>query len=173
MHRDLKPDNILMREDGTCVIGDLGLSRVINIPCRRYTIRPGTPIFLAIEQLAQSQHYTTQVDVWAVGVILMTLLTGKYVFTRSSDKEPYFAIVSEIIETLGNPKEPLKSELLIEFPGLEKAYEFEHPDVNVVDEFFSDQLDANGLDFLRKLLDYDPEKRLTPQAALKHPWLNE
>lgn len=81
-HRDLKPENILLAEAPTSDAGpfvvklsDFGLSRLVNDGSQMSTMC-GTPTYLAPEVLSKKQ-YDHKVDIWAMGVILYILLSGK------------------------------------------------------------------------------------------------
>ncbi|KAK0520106.1 hypothetical protein OC835_007312 [Tilletia horrida] len=74
IHRDLKPANILLRADGSCVLADFGLSRLLNHGELART-RCGTAIYQAPEQIGQG-GYTPAVDVWMLGVTIMEAASG-------------------------------------------------------------------------------------------------
>jgi len=80
VHRDVKPANVLMTEDGTVKVADFGLARALargdTVTCEGAVV--GTPLFMAPEQIkaVSSHELTAAVDVYAVGVILYRLLTG-------------------------------------------------------------------------------------------------
>jgi calcium/calmodulin-dependent protein kinase I len=76
VHRDLKPENLLLKakSDETVKIADFGLAKVGNSKALM-TTSCGTPGYVAAEVLA-GRPYTSQVDLWSVGVILYVLLCG-------------------------------------------------------------------------------------------------
>jgi serine/threonine protein kinase/tetratricopeptide (TPR) repeat protein len=93
LHRDLKPSNILVDRDGRPRILDFGLAKLIGAEDPRRISRTssaggiiGTPAYAAPEQLdSKSGGVDTRTDVYALGVILYQILTGKLPFEESAD----------------------------------------------------------------------------------------
>lgn len=88
MHRDIKPSNIMVTPEGRCVLIDFGLA-VNDIQATRGE-RAGTPSYMAPEQVRGESHWIDgRTDVYALGVVLYELLTGKRPF-RSTSIESLF-----------------------------------------------------------------------------------
>ncbi|MDC3989469.1 serine/threonine-protein kinase [Polyangium jinanense] len=113
VHRDLKPANLYLtrRADGSaCVkVLDFGISKAALVgaspEAQQMTQTQsvlGTPGYMAPEQLRSSKHVDPRTDIWALGVILQELLTGKLAFQGSTVPEVYAAI-------LGDPPAPLRA----------------------------------------------------------------
>merc|ERR1712146_451379 len=81
--RDLKPENVMLDQRGYVRLIDFGLARRLETPFSpRFTL-VGTPEFLSPEVLTGG-GYTTQADIWALGVLAYELLVGKLPFLRSN-----------------------------------------------------------------------------------------
>jgi serine/threonine-protein kinase len=122
VHRDLKPGNLFLtqRADGSpCVkVLDFGISKAALTADQQGQFVTqtasvlGTPGYMAPEQLRSSKHVDARTDIWALGVILQELLTGKLAFQGSTVPEVYAAI-------LGEPPVPLRQHRPDAPPALE------------------------------------------------------
>ena len=82
VHRDLKPENIYVTPDGRTVVGDFGIALLQGarrLTFRRLTNAVGTPDYMAPEQVS-GERGDARTDVYAVGVLLYEMLTGKVPF---------------------------------------------------------------------------------------------
>ena len=94
IHRDLKLGNLFLDRDLTLKIGDFGLSCELDYLGQQVNMICGTPNYIAPEVIEGSQGYSQEVDVWAVGVIMFTLLTGRPPFEAQTLKKTYLQIKS-------------------------------------------------------------------------------
>lgn len=165
MHRDLKPQNILVdiEEELTVKIGDLGLARTINIPAQQYTTEVTTLWYRAPEVLLGTKKYNEGIDMWSLGCIIAELVKHKPVFPGKDEKDQ----LERLVVALGYPKDWQE---LIGLPNYHLIKNFEGWERS---EFFMifPELDPLGLDFLAQMLVFDPNKRITAQKALEHKWL--
>eukprot|EP00884_Botryococcus_braunii_P016065 jgi/Botrbrau1/3141/Bobra.0070s0109.2 len=202
MHRDLKPSNVLVMGDGPeqgCVkIGDFGLARIFKEPLRSLSDN-GVVVtiwYRAPELLLGAKHYTTSIDMWAIGCICAELLLLRPLFQGDEKKHPGNAFQADqldrIFRMLGQPTAK-------QWAGLEHLHHWrdntenvrvrrpEHPSSSELAKYLIDntvvtaggssaqplQASCSLIDLLSRLLDYNPETRLTAFQALEHPYFHE
>ena len=83
LHRDLKPSNIMLDERGEVLIMDFGLAGLVH---EIADVRSGTPAYMAPEQLAGNE-VTARSDIYALGLVLYELFTGKPAFPGNTRDE--------------------------------------------------------------------------------------
>jgi len=84
LHRDLKPQNLLIDKKGAIKLADFGLARAFNLPVRTYTHEVVTLWYRAPEILLGSKHYSTPVDIWAIGCIFAEMFLQQALFQGDS-----------------------------------------------------------------------------------------
>lgn len=92
MHRDLKPQNILVSKDGRLKLADFGLARAFVPPIRPFTHEVVTLWYRAPEILLGCKTYALPVDIWAVGTILAEMVTKRPLFPGDSEIDELFKI---------------------------------------------------------------------------------
>lgn len=101
LHRDLKPNNLLVNAKGVLKIGDFGLAKMYGSPNRINTHQVVTRWYRAPELLFGAKQYGTCIDIWAVGCILAELLLRVPLFPGESDLDQ----LTKIFNVFGNPTE--------------------------------------------------------------------
>jgi mitogen-activated protein kinase 15 len=171
IHRDLKPSNILINSDCQIKLADFGLARSVastaedtNIKLTDYV---ATRWYRAPEILLGSTKYSKAVDMWSVGCILAELIVGKAIFQGTSTLNQ----IEKVLELIGKPKaDDIES---VESPHASTILS----SINVTKKKSFQSSFANAselaLDFMRKLLVFNPHNRLTIEEALKHKYLEQ
>ncbi|KAF3661986.1 Cell division control protein 2 -like protein [Capsicum annuum] len=166
LHRDLKPQNLLIdRRTNALKLADFGLARAFGIPVRTFTHEVVTLWYRAPEILLGSRHYSTPVDVWSVGCIFAEMVKQHPLFPGDSEIDQLF----KIFRIVGTPNEDT-------WPGVTSLpdYKSAFPKWPAKDwATVVPNLDAAGLDLIRKLLCLDPSKRITARSALEHEYFKD
>jgi len=165
LHRDLKPQNLLIDQAWNLKLADFGLARAFGIPLRTYTHEVVTLWYRAPEVLLGSRHYSTALDMWSVGCILaeMAMQNGTAIFPGDSEIDQIF----KIFQALGTPNEKT-------WPGVSQLpdYKTSFPQWGAIDlGTMVPNLDRDGLDLLQRTLIYDTAHRISAKRALQHPYL--
>ncbi|GBG25550.1 Cyclin-dependent kinase 1 [Hondaea fermentalgiana] len=164
-HRDLKPQNLLIDQQGVLKVADFGLARAFSLPFRTYTHEVVTLWYRAPEILLGQRRYALPVDMWSVGTIFAEMVNRRPLWPGECEIDEIFRIFRQ----LGTPTEET-------WPGVHSL-----PDFNTEFPHWRPQplekavpgLDADGLDLLRQCLLYDTAKRISARAALRHPYFEE
>lgn len=161
LHRDLKPNNLLLDDRGVLKIADFGLAKFFGSPTRIYTHQVVTRWYRAPELLFGARIYGTGIDMWAVGCILAELLLRVPFLPGDSDLDQ----LSRIFQTLGTPTDK-------DWPGMPAL-----PDYVQFRSFpgtpFRHIFTAAGddlLDVISRMLAINPLKRCTCAEALQMPY---
>ncbi|KAJ5199419.1 hypothetical protein N7491_000024 [Penicillium cf. griseofulvum] len=161
LHRDLKPQNLLIDREGTLKLADFGLARAFRIPLRKYTHEIVTLWYRSPEILLGSPQYSTGVDMWSVGAIFAEMCTREPLFAGDSEIEQIFKIFC----LLGTPNEQ-------NWPGITTLPDFKtsFPKWKRTDLPLVLGLESAGCKLLDALLEYDPAKRLSAKQACLHQY---
>eukprot|EP00736_Rhodelphis_marinus_P007450 Rmarinus@m.27651 len=165
LHRDLKPQNLLIDKNGSLKLADFGLARAFGIPVRTYTHEVVTLWYRAPEILLGSRHYSTPVDIWSIGCIFAEMVMKHPLFPGDSEIDELF----RIFRALGTPTEEV-------WPGVSSLPDFKQTFPGWPAQKLSNlvkNLDDKGLDLLSQMLIYDPSKRISAKGALNHPYFDD
>lgn len=167
LHRDLKPNNLLISPDGELKIADFGLAREHGDPGARMTHQVITRWYRPPELLLGARAYSSAVDMWSVGCIFAELMLRVPYLPGESNADQ----LTTIFKALGTPTD-------MEWPSHRSLPDYattwftpQHPKSNLADLFLAASPEA--LDFLQRSLLYDPLKRLSAKQALHHAYFKQ
>ncbi|XP_076455859.1 cyclin-dependent kinase 2-like [Babylonia areolata] len=161
LHRDLKPQNLLIDSKLNIKLADFGLARVFGVPVRTYTHEVITLWYRAPEILLGCRYYSVPVDIWSLGCIFVEMLTRRALFPGDSEIDQLF----RIFRTLGTPDEKI-------WPGVSQLPDYKPTfpkwPMQTMDSFVT--LNRSGLDLLKRMLTYNPNRRISARSAMRHPY---
>lgn len=171
LHRDLKPRNLLVNSNCDLKICDFGLARA-DIPYFQtqsavMTDYIATRWYRAPEVILSWKRYSTAIDVWSVGCILAELITRKPLLPATSEEEQ----IQLITDLIGNPQEDLVEQITIpkNKDFIQSLPKRKGKDFNTL--FKGANPDA--IDLIKKMLAFDPSKRITIDQALEHSYMSQ
>eukprot|EP00825_Cyclidium_porcatum_P020675 TRINITY_DN23337_c0_g1_i1.p1 TRINITY_DN23337_c0_g1~~TRINITY_DN23337_c0_g1_i1.p1 ORF type:complete len:363 (+),score=49.90 TRINITY_DN23337_c0_g1_i1:147-1235(+) len=165
MHRDLKPQNILISNDKIVKICDFGLARTFSMPQGKFTREIATLWYRAPELMMGECYYSISVDIWALGCIFAEIIKRGILFDGDSQIDMLYTI----FRILGTPDESI-------YPGISKLPEFKASfpkfQGDGLQAQFSPTVDKQFIDLLKQMLKIDPNQRITAREALHHPYFD-
>uniref|UniRef100_A0A8C8EMX9 cyclin-dependent kinase n=1 Tax=Oncorhynchus tshawytscha TaxID=74940 RepID=A0A8C8EMX9_ONCTS len=150
LHRDLKPQNLLINDRGELKLADFGLARAKSIPTKTYSNEVVTLWYRPPDILLGSTDYSTQIDMWRRGEMPFgTIETLKHLFVSAP----------------GTPNET-------SWPGITSNEEFisyNYPRYRAdCLRNHTPRLDNEGVELLSKLLQFEGKKRISAEEAMRH-----
>ncbi|VDP28785.1 unnamed protein product [Schistosoma curassoni] len=194
IHRDVKPENILITKSGQLKLCDFGFARLLTGPGDEYTDYVATRWYRAPELLVGDTQYGTPVDIWAIGCVVAEMLTSLPLWPGRSDLDQLhlitqtlgkqkFALYYDVIKDLGekftslqppitskelnflqDSKLGLASNAVLALPILAFTSASEMPCSSMM-------LPRSPFFGILSCLSMDPTERLNSEALLKHPYM--
>ncbi|XP_016281218.2 cyclin-dependent kinase 17 isoform X2 [Monodelphis domestica] len=163
LHRDLKPQNLLINEKGELKLADFGLARAKSVPTKTYSNEVVTLWYRPPDVLLGSSEYSTQIDMWGVGCIFFEMASGRPLFPGSTVEDELHLI----FRLLGTPSQET-------WPGVSSNDDFKNynfpkykpqPLIN-----HAPRLDSEGIELITRFLQYESKKRVSAEEAMKHAY---
>uniref|UniRef100_A0A3P9NME5 Mitogen-activated protein kinase 15 n=1 Tax=Poecilia reticulata TaxID=8081 RepID=A0A3P9NME5_POERE len=172
IHRDEKPSNVLLDTDCVVKLCDFGLARSLN-QIQEDSGNPALTEYVATrwyrapEILLGSTRYTNGVDMWSLGCILGEMLLGKALFPGTSTINQ----VEKIMSAIPHPSPEDILAIKSEYGSSVIQRMLLKPQVPLED-LLQPSVPPDALDLLKGLLVFNPDKRLTAEQALHHPYVS-
>ncbi|CAL9698425.1 unnamed protein product [Knipowitschia caucasica] len=169
LHRDLKPQNLLISFRGELKLADFGLARSKSVPCQTFSSEVVTLWYRPPEVLLGSTDYTSALDLWGAGCILVEMLQGAPAFPGLSDVSEQ---LKKIFTVLGVPSEET-------WPGVSllpnySSMSFERCEPRPLRSVWKrlGLLPSKTEDLVQILLRPNPRVRISAQEALSHKYFS-
>ncbi|KAE8683882.1 Mitogen-activated protein kinase 4 [Hibiscus syriacus] len=164
LHRDLKPSSLLLNANCDLKIADFGLARTTSETdfMTEYVV---TRLYRAPELLLNCSEYTAAIDMWSVGCIFGEIMTREPLFPGKD----YVHQLKLITELIGSP-----DDASLGFLRSNNARRYFRQLPQCRKQQFSvrfPNMSAAAVDMLERMLVFDPNKRITVEEALCHPYL--
>ncbi|KAL7752717.1 negative regulator of the PHO system [Sorochytrium milnesiophthora] len=165
LHRDLKPQNLLINSRGELKLADFGLARAFGIPVNTFSNEVVTLWYRAPDVLLGSRNYSTSIDIWSTGCIMAEMYTGRPLFPGKTNEDQLI----KIFKLMGTPTE-------LTWPGVTQYSEYKknfpyYPAQNIAQ--ILPMIDQFGLDLLQRLLQYQPHARINAKDSLSHLYFHD
>jgi len=168
IHRDIKPQNLLINQRLCLKLADFGLARAFTVPVPKYTHEVVTVWYRPPEILLGAALYSVPVDLWSIGCVIAEMATGAPLFAGDSEIDTLF----KVFQKLGTPTEEV-------WPGLSELPDFKptfpkwpvRPWASIRNT--AQQVGTDGIDLLEYLMRYDPRQRLSARGSLKHAYMGD
>ncbi|KAI7808256.1 putative cyclin-dependent kinase 17-like [Triplophysa rosa] len=164
LHRDLKPQNLLINERGELKLADFGLARAKSVPTKTFSNEVVTLWYRPPDVLLGSTEYSTSIDIWGVGCIFYEMLTGRPLFSGSTVEDQLHLI----FRILGSPTETSWPELNETF----HSYHFPHYDGEPLITH-APRLSSDGHDLIHQLVQFSGRRRVSADVALQHIYFRD
>ena len=166
IHRDIKPDNILLSSEGKIVITDFYLCRQESKGEEDRMSRTAVTLYYrAPEIFFGDLYYGNKIDIWSIGCVFAELVIGKPLFKGNNE----LGTLSKIIENIGCPNEE-------NWPGVSQLpnyLPFNGGEFKLEEILANEGLSKEGIDMITKMLSLDPKKRPSCEDMLKNEYFKK
>ncbi|XP_014785734.1 cyclin-dependent-like kinase 5 isoform X2 [Octopus bimaculoides] len=163
LHRDLKPQNLLINKNGELKLADFGLARAFGIPVRCYSAEVVTLWYRPPDVLFGAKLYSTSIDMWSAGCIFAELANAGRPLFPGNDVDDQ---LKRIFKLLGTPIEDT-------WPGVSQLPDYKSYPIYHVSTTWPQvvpKLNSKGRDLLQRLLVCNPSQRLSSEEGMQHSY---
>ncbi|KAM4667326.1 cyclin-dependent kinase-like 1 isoform 1-T1 [Amazona ochrocephala] len=166
IHRDVKPENILITKHSVIKLCDFGFARILTGPSDYYTDYVATRWYRSPELLVGDNQYGPPVDVWAIGCVFAELLSGVPLWPGQSDVDQLYLIRRTLGDLIPRHQQVFStnqffSGIRIPDPESMEPLEMKFPHISY-----------SALALMKSCLRMDPAKRQTCEQLLQHPYFD-
>uniref|UniRef100_A0A673KAK7 cyclin-dependent kinase n=1 Tax=Sinocyclocheilus rhinocerous TaxID=307959 RepID=A0A673KAK7_9TELE len=158
LHRDLKPQNLLINERGELKLADFGLARAKSVPTKTYSNEVVTLWYRPPDVLLGSSEYSTQIDMWGVGCIFYEMAAGRPLFPGSTVEDELHLIFRLLGEQTHTPTHTPTCSHSCFSPALKnKLQPSDQPFINHAPRYLHS-------------ICYESKKRISADESMKHSY---
>ena len=166
IHRDVKPENLLITDNMELKLCDFGFARLISGSCKeKLTDYVATRWYRAPELLLTQGEYGKEVDYWAIGCIMGELVDGNPLFPGENEIDQIYCIQ----KVLGNLTEE-QMDMFYNNPLFNGKNLLNVTKPETLQRRYMGKLNKVDISFMKGLLELDPKKRLNGKNVFSHPY---
>uniref|UniRef100_H2YWW8 Protein kinase domain-containing protein n=1 Tax=Ciona savignyi TaxID=51511 RepID=H2YWW8_CIOSA len=163
-HRDVKPENILIKDD-VLKLADFGSCRSVYSK-QPYTEYISTRWYRAPECLLTDGYYTYRMDLWSVGCVLFEVMSLHPLFPGANEVDQ----ISKIHDVLGTPDASVLNKMKHRNRGIN--FDFPQKKGTGIEKLLP-HASQQCIELVYKMCTYDPDERITAKQALRHPYFRD
>ncbi|XP_078490228.1 serine/threonine-protein kinase ICK isoform X2 [Ciona intestinalis] len=163
-HRDVKPENILIKDD-VLKLADFGSCRSVYSK-QPYTEYISTRWYRAPECLLTDGYYTYRMDLWSVGCVLFEVMSLHPLFPGANEVDQ----ISKIHDVLGTPDASILNKMKHRNRGIN--FDFPQKKGTGIEKLLP-HASQQCIELIYKMCTYDPDERITAKQALRHPYFRD
>ena len=166
IHRDVKPENLLITDNMELKLCDFGFARLISGSCKeKLTDYVATRWYRAPELLLTQGEYGKEVDYWAIGCIMGELVDGNPLFPGENEIDQIYCIQ----KVLGNLTEE-QMDMFYNNPLFNGKNLLNVTKPETLQRRYMGKLNKVDISFMKGLLELEPKKRLNGKNVFSHPY---
>ncbi|XP_061552584.1 cyclin-dependent kinase-like 1 [Phycodurus eques] len=166
IHRDVKPENILITKQHVIKLCDFGFARILTGPCDYYTDYVATRWYRAPELLVGDTQYGPPVDLWAVGCVFAELLSGAPLWPGKSDMDQLYLIRKTLGDLISRHQQVFSTNQFFHGLSIPEPQEMEPLELKYPN------LSHQTLSLMKACLHMNPSERLPCEQLLHHPYFD-